>query len=515
MRFGARRCGSDRTNAIATLVLGGCLAYLAFRFVNWAVVNAIWTLPPDAGSSLCRAARGDGACWAVIHERFRFILLGGYPYEAQWRPAVACVLFVSLYVMSARRAWWTPWLLVPWMVLPISAIVLLRGGVFGLDEVPSEFWGGLPLTFLLSTVGFAAAFPLAVALALGRRSQMPAIRVLSIAYIEIVRGVPLVTFLFMASVMFPLFVSPGVTVDKVLRAQIAFVIVIAAYVAEVVRAGLAAVPTGQYEAAASLGLALLARDHARRPAAGVARLDPRPRQHVHRLLQGHVARDGDRAVRPARRGQGGARRREVGGIRRRGLPLRRRGLLRVLLGDFAIQPVSRARAAGTKPSVITSATAEVGPVFHIQMQSVDKWFGDLHVLRNINLTVTRGERIVICGPSGSGKSTLIRCINRLEPHQKGRIIVDGVELTNDVQTIDEVRRHVGMVFQQFNLFPHLTILENCTLAPIWVKKMSTREAEEVAMHYLGASRSRSRPTSIPVSSRAASSSGRPSRGRCA
>ena len=125
---------------------------------------------------------------------------------------------------------------------------------FGLDEVPSEFWGGLPLTFLLSTVGFAAAFPLAVVLALGRRSQMPAIRVLSIAYIEIVRGVPLVTFLFMASVMFPLFVSPGVTVDKVLRAQIAFVIVIAAYVAEVVRAGLAAVPKGQYEAAASLGL---------------------------------------------------------------------------------------------------------------------------------------------------------------------------------------------------------------------------------------------------------------------
>jgi general L-amino acid transport system ATP-binding protein len=108
-------------------------------------------------------------------------------------------------------------------------------------------------------------------------------------------------------------------------------------------------------------------------------------------------------------------------------------------------------------------------VFHVQMQSVDKWFGDLHVLRNICLTVMRGERIVICGPSGSGKSTLIRCINRLEPHQRGRIVVDGVELTNHVKKIDEVRRHVGMVFQQFNLFPHLTILENCTLAPIWVK----------------------------------------------
>jgi general L-amino acid transport system ATP-binding protein len=118
------------------------------------------------------------------------------------------------------------------------------------------------------------------------------------------------------------------------------------------------------------------------------------------------------------------------------------------------------------------------------MQSVNKWYGEFHVLRDINLKVTRGERIVICGPSGSGKSTMIRCINRLEEHQKGTIVVDGVELTNDLKKIDEVRREVGMVFQHFNLFPHLTILENCTLAPIWVKKMSKPEAQEVAMHYL-------------------------------
>jgi general L-amino acid transport system ATP-binding protein len=121
---------------------------------------------------------------------------------------------------------------------------------------------------------------------------------------------------------------------------------------------------------------------------------------------------------------------------------------------------------------------------HVDMQNVNKWYGDFHVLRDINLTVTRGERIVICGPSGSGKSTLIRCINRLERHQKGHIVVDGTELTNDLRAIDDVRRHVGMVFQQFNLFPHLTILENCTLAPHWVKKVSKREAEDVAMHYL-------------------------------
>jgi len=120
----------------------------------------------------------------------------------------------------------------------------------------------------------------------------------------------------------------------------------------------------------------------------------------------------------------------------------------------------------------------------IQITGMNKWYGTFHVLRDINMSVVRGERIVICGPSGSGKSTLIRCINRLEEHQKGQIIVDGTELTSDLKNIDKVRSEVGMVFQHFNLFPHLTILENCTLAPIWVRKMPKREAEEVAMHFL-------------------------------
>ena len=123
-------------------------------------------------------------------------------------------------------------------------------------------------------------------------------------------------------------------------------------------------------------------------------------------------------------------------------------------------------------------------MLHVDIQGVNKWFGDVHVLRDITLAVERGERIVICGPSGSGKSTLIRCINRLEAPQRGRIVVDGIELTGDVRKIDEVRRDVGMVFQQFNLFPHLTVLENCTLAPIWAKRMSKSEATDVAMHYL-------------------------------
>jgi len=123
-------------------------------------------------------------------------------------------------------------------------------------------------------------------------------------------------------------------------------------------------------------------------------------------------------------------------------------------------------------------------MFHVEMRSVNKWFGDFHVLRDVNLEVAGGERIVICGPSGSGKSTLIRCLNRLEEHQEGDIFIDGVELSRDLKKIDVVRREVGMVFQHFNLFPHLTILENCTLAPIWVKKMPKRDADELAMHYL-------------------------------
>ncbi len=120
----------------------------------------------------------------------------------------------------------------------------------------------------------------------------------------------------------------------------------------------------------------------------------------------------------------------------------------------------------------------------IQIEKLNKWYGQFHVLKDIDLTVNRGERIVVCGPSGSGKSTLIRCINRLEEHQEGKIVVNGIELSDDVKNIEDTRREVGMVFQHFNLFPHLTILENCTLAPIWVRKMPKRQAEEVAMSFL-------------------------------
>jgi len=133
---------------------------------------------------------------------------------------------------------------------------------------------------------------------------------------------------------------------------------------------------------------------------------------------------------------------------------------------------------------INRSKMEISDEVAIHISDMNKWFGSFHVLRDINLEVRRGERIVVCGPSGSGKSTLIRCINRLEEHQQGKIIVDGTELSSDLKNIDKIRSEVGMCFQHFNLFPHLTILENCTLAPIWVRKMSRKDAEETAMQYL-------------------------------
>jgi len=141
---------------------------------------------------------------------------------------------------------------------------------------------------------------------------------------------------------------------------------------------------------------------------------------------------------------------------------------------------SPSAAHGAADHLASAKTSRVA----VEMKGVNKWYGQFHVLKDVDLLVSQGERIVICGPSGSGKSTLIRCINRLEQHQSGSIVVDGVELDRDVKNIERVRSEVGMVFQQFNLFPHLTVLENCTLAPIWVRSMPRREAEEVAMEYL-------------------------------
>jgi general L-amino acid transport system permease protein len=226
-------------------------------FVDWAFLNAIWSVPVvngQAQTQACREIKGVGACWAVVTEKHRFILFGTYPYEEHWRPLLVCVLFVALYIVSALRRFWN-WRLIPIWVGTLTAIgILMWGGVFGLTYVPQERWGGLPITLILSTFGLAFAFPLAVLVALGRRSKLPAIKTLCVLYVELIRGVPLISLLFMASVMFPLFLPEGMNIDKLLRAQVAITLFAGAYLAEVVRAGLQTLPRGQYEAADALGL---------------------------------------------------------------------------------------------------------------------------------------------------------------------------------------------------------------------------------------------------------------------
>ena len=220
----------------------------AIPFARWALVDAVWR--PDAAA--CRAAHG--ACWGFVVEKYRFILFGTYPYDQQWRSAIATAVLLGLWILSALRTSWKPWLAAAWLAGLCVIGVLMWGGVFGLPYVEDERWGGLILTLLLTTFGLAAALPLSVLLALGRRSDLPAVRAMCVAYIELVRGVPLISLLFMASVMVPLFLPPDVSIDKLLRAQLALVLFAAAYLAEVVRGGLQAIPRGQYDAADALGL---------------------------------------------------------------------------------------------------------------------------------------------------------------------------------------------------------------------------------------------------------------------
>jgi general L-amino acid transport system permease protein len=235
-------------SALLTLLIAYFLLKVVPPFVDWAFLDAVWR--PD--SKACRESHG--ACWGFIAEKHRFILFGTYPYEQHWRPAVATVLLVGLWGFSLVRAFWRWWLALVWLAGLGVICILMWGGVFGLPYVENERWGGLILTLLLTTFGIALAFPLSILLALGRRSDLPVIRALCIGYIELIRGVPLISLLFMASVMLPLFLPPGITVDKLLRAQIALILFAAAYLAEVVRGGLQAIPKSQYEMAEALGL---------------------------------------------------------------------------------------------------------------------------------------------------------------------------------------------------------------------------------------------------------------------
>jgi His/Glu/Gln/Arg/opine family amino acid ABC transporter permease subunit len=308
------------------------LAYIILRagiaFVEWALINAVWTVPYGptgiADTAVCQNTKGTGACWAIIADKYRLILFGRFPFAEQWRPAIVVLLFIGLFVMSTVRVAWQRGVQSPalqkvavggaalivldnlfsfLMVVthvgfgldlagPLAPIVaglallntlgkcalvfsllllwpavgvwigtlavigmLMFGGVLGMVPVPVDYWGGLPITLILATFGLVFAFPLAILVALGRRSTgMPAVKTLCVVYVELIRGVPLISVLFMASVMFPLFMPQGINIDKLLRAQIAVILFAAAYLAEVVRGGLQALPKGQSEAADAMGL---------------------------------------------------------------------------------------------------------------------------------------------------------------------------------------------------------------------------------------------------------------------
>lgn len=239
----------DWRTSLATVLIGGLLVWLLPQVFSWAIAQAVWAPNLEACD-----AEGAGACWGVIAEKYKVIFLGRYPIEEGWRPVVATLLMVTLLVMSCMRAFWKRWLLGAWVLVLAAFFVLMHGGVAGMSEVTTDRWGGLPLTIMLSTLSIAASFPLGLVVALGRRSNMPAIRTICVVYVELIRGVPLISVLFMASFMFPLFMPQGTTIDVMVRVLVGITLFMAAYTAETIRGGLQALPKGQYEAAATLGL---------------------------------------------------------------------------------------------------------------------------------------------------------------------------------------------------------------------------------------------------------------------
>jgi len=241
---------SGPISSLTTLVMLWVLVSLLVPLVEWAFVNAtFFGDDPETCSP-------DGACWIFVGQRFDFFIYGFYPDELHWRPNVCYVLLAAILVPQFFDRFRYKLYLAVFGVtaFPVIVYLLMGGGVFGLESVATDQWGGLTLTLIIATVGIVAALPLGIVLALGRRSTMPVIRYASVAFIEVWRGVPLITVLFMASVMLPLFTPEGVTLDKLLRALIGITLWQSAYMAEVIRGGLQAIPRGQYEAASALGL---------------------------------------------------------------------------------------------------------------------------------------------------------------------------------------------------------------------------------------------------------------------
>ncbi len=240
---------SSPLNTLLTVLVLWLLLMAVPALFEWLFIRADFNA---SNAQECRES--GGACWAFIVEKHRLILFGVYPYDEQWRPLLATIILIGVIVCSCMRRFWKPYLGLIWLAALTAVAILMWGGVFGLSHVENDRWGGLPLTLILATFGIAFAFPLGLLLALGRRSDMPAVKALCVVYIELIRGVPLISLLFMSSVMLPLFLPEGFSIDKLLRAQIAIILFAAAYIAETVRGGLQSIPRGQYEGAESLGL---------------------------------------------------------------------------------------------------------------------------------------------------------------------------------------------------------------------------------------------------------------------
>lgn len=237
----------DLASAVLTVITGALLLSL-IPAANWAFINAVWTADDPS------ACRGEGACWAFIGAKLRFILFGVYPPEEQWRPLIVVILIVGMVLVSLPPRFWGRKLLAAWGVAVAAMLALMWGGFAGMKSVSTANWGGLPVTLLLALLSLGLGFPFAVLLALGRRSKAPISRFLSVFTIEFVRGLPLVGLLFVASIMLPLLLPAGWTIDKLGRTLAALTVFAAVYLAEVIRGGLQGVPQGQIEAAKALGI---------------------------------------------------------------------------------------------------------------------------------------------------------------------------------------------------------------------------------------------------------------------
>ncbi len=236
---------------VLTIVFGALAVFLAVEIFQWAVANAVW----KADIQACRQA--SGACWGFVAEKWRLILFGRYPFEEQWRPAAALAAVCAAIVVSAAPFFWRIFsfrkILLVWAGALVVFFALMYGGIFGLAFVGTDMWGGLPLTVIITLIGMGLSSPIGIFLAIGRRSRLPIVSAVSAGYIELVRGVPLITVLFAAAFVFPLFLPPQLQLDAFWRVTIGIVLFQAAYMAETVRGGLQTVPQGQADAAESLG----------------------------------------------------------------------------------------------------------------------------------------------------------------------------------------------------------------------------------------------------------------------